>query len=295
MQSRRDRLLLEVSLQVRSAWALASIVVLLSGLALGSMSSLNSARAMSHALLAMQRSEGSGFSQWLAHDPQAAPFRDELGNVQPHMGADLYLTIFGAIGPLLAVVWGSRVVGSEFSGRTVRLRAAQDGWAHAVAVKQIVMGAVIVIAAIAVPLLGFAAGRVVWQVLSREMPAVSSLSAPAKAYSPVLGALVVAAGVLLYGLLASSIALLTRSVAAGIVVGLAIPFGESLIQRWWLPQTCYSYLLRKVLVYNETSLVGAPAVARPPSSTLLACGVMGAWLAALVLGSRLLAGRQEIS
>jgi hypothetical protein len=295
VQTKCDQFLLEGCLQVRSIWTLGIVLVLVAVLAFASVSSLGSGRAMSRGLATVQRSQGSSFSSWLARDPQAAPYRDELANLQPGMGAGAYLAIFGVLGPLIAAVWGARAIGTEFAAGTVRVRAAQDGWARSVAVKYSVVIVIVLLATLAVTVLGAIAGRAVWHVFSSEVPAVSSLPVHGQTYSPVLAALVVATGVTFYGLLASFIALLTRSTAAAIVAGLTIPFAEGFARQWWLPHAAYGYLLSRVLVYNETSLMSRPLVPRPPDTALVACGVLAAWLLAVLAASQVLAARQQIS
>ncbi len=89
-------------------------------------------------------------------------------------------------------------------------------------------------------------------------------------------------------------ALITRSTAAGIVIGIAAPFLEQFVARWWLPHAAYGYLLDRVLVYNETSFVSAPSIPRPPSSSSQACLVLAAWCLGVIACTRFVATRQQI-
>lgn len=290
-----ERYLLEWFLQLRSIWTVGAVGVLLAVLVAGSFSTFGFIRSMQPTLAAVEQREGSAFAGWVARDAEAAPFRNDLAGIQPNMGPNLYLAILGAVGPLIATIWAASVVGAEFGRRTVRLRAAHDGWRASIAAKHVMILSAVLVCAVAAPLLGVVAGRFTWMAFARQMPALSTLSLPQPEYSPITAAAVVVSGVLFYALLGSAIALITRSTAAGIVGGLAIPYLEGLAGQWWLPQAAYGFLLKQSLAYHDGAFVNAPAVPHAPSSVAVAVGVMAVWLLAVVVGSQFVASRQEIS
>lgn len=295
MQSLGDGLLLEGRLQVRNVWALVLAATLVLALLAGSHSVLGWAKTMRPTLEAISQQQGAQFSSWLAHDHDALPFRNDLSTLQPRMGVNLALAITGALGPLLAAVWGARAVGTEFGQRTVRVRAAHEGWLQAVARKQIVMAIVVVVAVCLVLLLGVSLGHAVWASFSSNMPELSSIDLAPLPFSPALGALAVSLGMVAYGLVGCLAALVTRSTAAGIVLAVAIPYLERYAGVWWLPQAAYGYLLRHWLAYYEGSFIVAPGTAHAPASAAAAAAIMAAWLVALAGGVLLLARRQEIA
>jgi hypothetical protein len=294
MRSLRSGLLLEGTLQVRSVWTLVLVATLAAALLMGSYSTLGWAKSMRPSLESMRAQEGSQFPSWLLHSEDALPFRSDLATLQPRMGVNLWLTIAGAIAPLLAAIWGARAVGSEFGQRTARVRAANDGWTRVVALKQMLLALAAIAVVILVLLLGIGSGHVVWALFSAQMPDLSSIVLPSPWFSPWLGAIAVALGAMVYGLLGCLTALVTRSTAAGIVLSVAVPYAEGYTGAWWLPRAAYGYLLERWLTYHDGSFIAAPGMAHAPASPAVALSVMAAWLAVFAGGALLLSRRQEI-
>lgn len=295
MNALRDRLLLEGAVQVRSAWTVALAAALLIALLAGSYSTLGWTKAMSPTLESIRQQKGSAFPAWLTQESEAAPFRNDLATMQPRMSANLYLTIAGAIGPLLAAIWGARAIGLEFGMRTARVRAVNQGWTRVVASKHVVLAVVTFATAALVPLLGLAGGLFTWSTFTSELPGLSSLHLTPPPFSPVLGTVAVALGMLLYGLVGCLAALITRSTAGGIVVGVAIPYVEGFLGFPWLPRAAYGSLLTRWLAYYDGSFVVAPGVAHPTSTSIMSVGIMGVWMGVLAGGALLLSRRQEIA
>lgn len=295
MRSLRDGLILEGTLQLRSVWTLVLAGVLVVVLLAGSYSTLGWAKSMRPTLESVRTQQGRQFSSWLLHSEEGLPFRNDLATLQPRMGVNLWLTIVGAVAPLLAAILGARAVGSEFGQRTVRMRAVNDGWTHVVALKQLIIALTALTVIVSVALLGIGSGHVVWAVFSAWTPELSSLALPTPAFSPALGAGAVALGALVYGLLGCLTALVTRSTATGIVVAVAIPYLEGYAGAWWLPRAAYGYLLRHWLSYYDGSFIVAPGTAHAPASPAVALAIIGAWLAALAGAALLISRRQEIA
>ena len=152
-----NRLAIEAGLQVRSRWTWVAAGALVSIVIVGAVSSASFIGSFAPTLQTMEAELGAeGFAAWLAADAEAEPFRADIRAVRGEMGPNLALAVTGAVGPLLAAVWGASVVGSEFARRTVRTRAAHVGWPHAVVAKCVLLaGGSLMAAAGSPPSAGF--------------------------------------------------------------------------------------------------------------------------------------------
>jgi hypothetical protein len=289
----RDAVLLEGALQVRSTWTRMCAAAMVLFVVAGVFISGAYVRSMAPTLMAVRQSEGSGFAAWLAKDAEAASFRDDLASARPEMAPNLALTILGALGPIVGAIWGASVIGSEFSLRTVRMRAAHDGWPSSVGSKALIVACGAVAAAVAAPPIGLLGGLVSWRVLTSSYDWLAS--APSRTAPNVLpGIAVVAAGVTLYSLIAAAIALATKSLPAGVIGGLALPYAESWIGQWWLPQAAFGNLLKQSLAYHPGAVVNAPPVTSAPPVAWLSWVVLAIWFAMVVAALNWISLAQDI-
>lgn len=288
-----DHIRLEFSLQAQSRWtqvsALAVAVFLIGGVFLTS----GFVKSMMPTLLSAQRAHGADFARWLAEDSEAAPFRNDIEAARPESGANIALSVLGALGPMIAAVWGASVLGGEFARGTARVKAVHYGWQHTVAIKMLVICAAACAVAVLAPLIGVAAGSISWWLLLSKAGWLGAVKA-AVGWRIGLGVIVVCAGVGFYGLLAGGVALIARSMPAGIVAGIAIPYAESYIGAWWLPQSALANLLGRSLHYYPGAVVNAPPVSSQPPVWWLSIVVLAAYTVVVVLVTVAWSSRQEI-
>jgi hypothetical protein len=289
----RDATLLEGALQYRSTWTRMCAATMLLFVVVGVCLSGAYVRSMAPALESARDSRGAGFAAWLSKDAEAAPFQEDIASARPESAPNLALTILGALGPVVGAVWGASVIGIEFGRRTVRTRAAHVGWAKSVGSKALVVAGGAIAFTLATPVLGFVSGLASWRLLLDSYDWLAS--APSAAVPSLLpGMVLVAVGVVLYSLIAAAIALVTRSLPAGVIGGLAFPYVESWIGQWWLPQSAFGNLLRQTLAYHPGAVVNAPPVSSLPPAPWVSWVVLLGWLAIVLAVLLRVASVQEI-
>lgn len=290
----RDALWLELSLQSRSRWTLIAALAMIAIVIVGAVVTGESVQGMATSLKSVQEAQGADFDSWLLTSPDAAVTRAELSGVRPERAANLATSIFGAVGPMILGVWGASVAGIEFGHRTVRSRAAHVGWSRAVIAKVIVIFVGVIVVGAAAILSGVIAGNAVFVSFAKSSPALADVALAETTPPLAPGFVAASAGVAFYGLLACLIAVVTGSLSSGIIGGLAVPYLESFVGVWWLPQSALASMLNQTLIYFPGAFVNAPPVKSPPPAPWVAWLVLAVWGVAVLGALVFTSSRQEI-
>jgi len=190
--------------------------------------------------------------------------KDTFQVLHPVAGPNNIMALLAALGPLITAILGAHIVGSEFTNRTVKVRAAHYDWANTVVTKMISIILISTAVAVAGFLMGLIGGPITWNVVTAGHSEIAPHVVPPHIPSPHWQQmLLVILGLSVYGILGAFIAVVTRSSLAGAVAGLSIPFIEHfalavLPPLRGLPQNIYSNLLVGTFRYFEAGPVGKP-------------------------------------
>ncbi|MDQ7794979.1 MAG: hypothetical protein RDU89_11315 [bacterium] len=231
--------------------------------------------------------------------PDARTQREAIWGLHPATGANRTLAVLGALGPMVLAVWSAHWVGAEYGWRTAAVRAAHTGWRRVLGARLawIVLASGLV--SVAVAGVGSLAARISWPLLVASSRFAAWLDPPDLGIAAGRQVLAVAAGMAVYGLMAATVAVMTRSALAGALAGLVVPNLEVLLAGrspllWMLPWGLHAGLLTDHLVYLWGGFAGAPPFAPPapgPEWRWVGCLLWMLVWSGLTLGW---SGRQEI-
>jgi len=186
--------------------------------------------------------------------------------LHPGAAPNHIMSMFAKLGPIVIVILGAHIVGSEFAERTVMVRAAHYGWGNCIIVK--LMSIVFISAVIAVAgfLIGLVGGRIAWHVVMAGPSEIARYVVAPYIISPHWQQIfLVVVGLSFYGILGVLLTVIIRNSLAGAVIGIAIPYIEQYAVAiwptlWFLPSNIYSNLLVNTFTYFEGGGVGRPLI-----------------------------------
>ncbi|MCL0072952.1 ABC transporter permease subunit [Dehalococcoidia bacterium] len=220
--------------------------------------------------------------------------------LHPVAGPNRIMSMFAALGPLITAILGAHIVGSEFTKRTVKVRAAHYGWGNSMVAKLISIVFISAIIAAAGFLIGSIGGNIIWNVVISGPSEIAKEVVPPYIPSPHWQQmLLVILGSSFYGILGAFVATATRSPLGGAVAGLSIPFIEqfavaALSPLRWLPQNIYSNLLVGTFRYFEGAGMGKPLVLETVEPLWLCWLISIGWSLILFFSAWQLSKRQAI-
>ncbi|MBT9143613.1 MAG: hypothetical protein DDT32_01847 [Syntrophomonadaceae bacterium] len=197
-------------------------------------------------------------------------------------GLNNNLSLASVLSFLVAVI-GASIVGSEFTLRTAKVRAANEGWMNVIMAKVLLILLISGFMALIASVFGIAGGRIIWSMVIRAAEIGRTIAPPEIPVSYWQQLLLVIMGMFFYGLLGGFIALVTRSSLAGAVAGIGIPFAERMfLYWWWLPSQLYAILIKNTFYFFEGGFVGPPPLVPPLEPGWLAWPALVGWT--LLLG-----------
>ncbi len=287
-------LLIESHKALRSRWTLGLVVVMLIVIFYANLTSYQFALQGQDTMVKIKKIQGSNFKEWVLADDGARPLREAIWGLTPDATRNLFLAVLGAIGPMLSILWGANLVGSEFAWKTSRIRAAHYGWPKTIATKIVLIIIASIITVVMISVLSVVASQIIWHYATSSIEVAKWIKPPIVQFSLLKQVLSLILGLSTYGLLGATLALLIRSTAAGSVIGLAIPFAEKVIDKWWLPQSAFSYILNKQIVYSQGGAISPPPLTSNPPMSWYPWIIMLIWMAAFIFILWLASRRQEI-
>lgn len=285
---------LEWHIAWRSKWTLALLVLLILTLVYSSVTSYQFAKTSQRTLQRIENIQGKNFKNWVVESKEAEFVKQDLWGIHPVTGTNVFLMVLAAVAPMFAILWGASSIGNEFGWGTVKIRAAHYGWSKTVMSKMILIIAMSIAIVFLVSLIGSIANRITWYFAIHSIKIAGWIKPPVLHVSFFKQVLVLILGLSFYGLLGAFLALITRSTAAGIVIGLSVPFVEKFATKWWLPQSSYGYLLTKQIVYFSGGIVAPPSVPSPPA-LLYSWLTLIFWICLLTAAFWFFPRKQEIS
>lgn len=279
-----DILILEKLLILKSRWMWGTMAALVLILIFAGSSSYNLAKSGQPSLNMAKKIQGSNYKNWVETDEGANDLRATIQAIHPNMGANLSMAFLGIAGPLLLIILGASIMGSEFGYKTTKVRAAHHGWVQTVQGKAVLLVSLSMALVSFVVIAGFAANRIVWHTALSSIEISPWIKGPAVNYSLAEQFCILILGLSLYGLLGMFFALITRSTAVGIVLGIATPYVEQYLKQWWTPQASYGYLLGKKIVYAAGGMIQPPPGALLPPAALYSWLILIGWTLLLLAG-----------
>lgn len=287
-------LLIESHKAVRSRWTLGLVVVMLIVIFYANLTSYQFALQGQDTMEKIKEIQGSNFKEWVLADDGARPLREAIWGLTPDATRNLFLAVLGAIGPMLSILWGANLVGSEFAWKTSRICAAHYGWPKTIVTKIVLIIIASIITVVMISVLSVVASQIIWHYAISSIEAAKWIRPPIIQFSLLKQVLALILGLSTYGLLGATLALLIRSTAAGSIIGLAAPFAEKVMDKWWLPQSAFSYMLNKQIVYSQGGAISPPPLTSNPPMSWYPWIIMLIWMTAFIFILWLASRRQEI-
>ena len=221
-------------------------------------------------------------------------FTEGLQSLHYAAGLNSTLSLASVLSFLVAVI-GASIVGSEFTLRTAKVRAANEGWVNVVMAKVLLILLISGFMAFIASAIGIAGSRIVWSMVIRASEIARTIGPPEIPVSCWQQLVLVIMGMFFYGLLGGFITLVTRSSLAGAVAGIGIPFAERMFFFWWwLPSQLYAILIEDTFHFFEGGFVGAPPLVPPLEHGWLAWPALIGWTLLLGCSIWLLSRKQTI-
>lgn len=209
-------------------------------------------------------------------------FTEGLQSLHYAAGLNNNLSLVSVSSFLVAVI-GASIVGSEFTLRTAKVRAANEDWVNVIMAKVLLILLISGFMALIASAFGIVGSRIVWSMAIRASGIAGTIAPPEIPISYWQQLLLVIMGMFFYGLLGGFITLVTRSSLAGAVAGIGIPFAERMfLYWWWLPSQLYAILIEDTFHFFEGGFVGAPPLVPPLEPGWLAWPALIGWT--LLLG-----------
>jgi hypothetical protein len=210
------------------------------------------------------------FTQWLLQGQDTSAIREAIWALHPKNGTNYLLSILAILGPMVTPLWGAHFIGSEFTWRTVKVRASQFGWPQTVVAKLIWLVMLNIGLTTLFILLGLVSGAITGSLARQSIWLAPLLPNPELSVSLWSQSLAVILGLSLYAFIGASVAQVTKSTLAGAVAGLVIPYAEWFLlgtPRWgWAtPRIAYGNLLADNFVYFQGSLSKPLALVPAPA------------------------------
>ncbi|MBU8685051.1 ABC transporter permease subunit [Bacillus haynesii] len=212
--------------------------------------------------------------------------------LHPSVTPNLFLLILANIGPIVFIIIGSHLIGSEYHQGTVKMKAAHIGWRKAVSGKLCALLSLVLVMVTAALLLGLAGGWLAWKFATAHSDLAASLEVKADVSYPVL-ILFLMIGLTFYSVLGMTVTLLTKSRLAGVLISLAIPYAEQMMSLPFLPLTAYQSLMVHHFIYVDGSIIGQPYLTEPMGEPS-AWAVLVCWLFAFIAVQQFAAKKQQI-
>ena len=219
--------------------------------------------------------------------------------LHPQAAPNHIMSIFAAGGLFITAILGAVIVGSEFTRRTAKVRAAHYGWGNSIVAKLISIIFISAIIALAGFLIGVIGGNIVWSVATGASQIARLVEGPYIAAPHWQQILLVTVGLSFYGMLAILIAAATRSTLAGALGGVLIPVVEvfavdAFPHLWWLPMNIYTNLVQGTFTFFEAGgvFVCPPHIVETP--LWLLWFLLIGWGLILFLSAWQLAKRQAV-
>jgi hypothetical protein len=180
--------------------------------------------------------------------------------VHPSAGPGYILLVLSVIGSWFLCIISATIVGNEFSTKTVKIKAAHYGWSNSVIAKQMIILLICVFFILIAIIVGEIGGQISWMIV-KNSSIIANSPPPILKSNLLIQFFITLLGLLFYSGISALFSMLFKNTLVGAVCGILFPYIEKLINKWYLPGSCYGNLMGHYFNYYEGGFVSTSPLA----------------------------------